>query len=172
MNRYDAELVQHLYEKGWKNERRFDELLAYLEPFAAQDNLLALIELARVSQVNGNERQSEDFLRRAEKLLRADDWDGRVSLWLAFQHGLGYGTLEQNNAKAFAYLVELCEHGNVPAQEILMINYLHGHNGVTQNSDKFLHWAHRAAEAGSPLAQTEIHKYKRRQKSAMSKRPS
>ena len=159
MELYDPTLVRELYAKGWKDHKELAQLIAYLTPFVESGHLPAIIELARVELVLGNENRSQALMARAEALLDDDDLDGHVELWSAYSAGLGVGSPEKKYAKAVGHITHVAERGNVIAQEMLMMVYLHGTIEVRKDPDNFLKWAKRAAAAGSERAIEEIDKF-------------
>jgi TPR repeat protein len=159
MQSYDSKLVRELYAKGWKDHKKFAQLIAYLVPFVESGHLPAIMELARVELVVGNESRSEALIARAEALLDDDDLDGHVELWSAYRAQLGAGSPEEKFAKAVGHITHVAERGNVIAQEMLMMAYLHGTVEVRKDPNNFLKWAKRAAAAGSERAIEEIDKF-------------
>jgi TPR repeat protein len=160
---YDQERVRSLYSSGWQSGRDFSQLETYLSKFVTLRYVPAMIELARVKLAVGDAEGSSCLIRMAEEALSDQDFDAWVDLWGAYRQGLGDGSQELKDAKALNLISQLAETGNVPAQEILMMDYLCGTNGVTQDSDKFLFWATRAMEAGSAVAARELKMFRRQE---------
>jgi TPR repeat protein len=158
---YNTVLVRQLYAKSWENNKDFAPLIAYLDPFVEAGYIRAYVELARVEGARGDIDRSNDLVDQAEKLLRPEDLEGRVELWSAYREGLGKGTQQQKDAKALNLIAEVAASGNVPAQEILMMDYLEGTNGVQKDPERFHSWAKRAAKGGSVLAAEELKKFAR-----------
>lgn len=112
---------------------------------------------------NGDREQrsfrSRELIDLAESKFQPDDYDGAVELWSAFKSGLGCIDNDEANQRAFRYISFLAEAGNVSAQEVLLIDYLHGLNGLSKNQQHFLYWCDRAIHGGSRLAQEERKKF-------------
>lgn len=156
MQEFDRRQAAALYTKGWRDQKNFAELVAYLRPFIEAGEIPALLSMARVHHALGDERRGGELVDEAERLLRPDDMDSRVDLWSAYEAGFGSGGAAENHVKAKLHITCLAEWGNLRAQEVLLMNYLLGANGYSQDVAQFLHWATRAAEAGSELAREEL----------------
>jgi len=104
--------------------------------------------------------RSDALIRVAESKFQSDDFDGAVALWGAFKSGLGCRDNHEANLRAFRYISFLAEAGNVAAQEVLLVDYLHGLNGLEKDAQKFLYWCDRAIQGGSKLAKEELEKFK------------
>ena len=105
--------------------------------------------------------RSDKLIELAESQLKPDDLDGAVELWSAFKTGLGCRNIVDGNRKAFHYMNLVAEAGNTPAQEMLLVDYLHGLNGLPVDKERFLYWCNRAMLGGSKLASKELKKYKK-----------
>lgn len=118
------------------------------------------VEAARAARARGENEKAHALLLDAERLLIPGDLDGLTELWSAISmERLGDFEYEERDLKAGALLERLAEAGNVPAQEILMVDFLDGLNGRTPDFLKFVEWAERAAANGSSLAASELQKH-------------
>jgi hypothetical protein len=117
------------------------------------------IEAARSARARGERENAQALLSEAESLLTPEDLDGLTELWSAISmERMGDFGPEERDRKSGELLERLAEAGNVRAQEILMIDYLHGLNGRNASFLKFLEWSERAAAGGSLLAAAERRK--------------
>ena len=105
--------------------------------------------------------KSDKLLAEAESLFSPEDLEAAVDLWSAFKSGLGCRNVIDANKKAFHYMSLVAEAGNISAQEMLMVDYLHGLNGLPVDKERFLYWCNRAILGGSNLASKELKKYKK-----------
>ncbi len=158
--RYETAFVRELYESCWRNQKQFSSLLEYLEPFVAARHIPALIELATVYMLMDKQEDSVKLIQDIEDRLDGNDTDAHVDLFIALRSGLGAGSQEERNERALRYMKKLANFGNVPVQEMLMMDYLHGTNGVPNSIQCFLHWAKVAAENGSILAKEELAQFR------------
>ena len=131
MEPYNDRKATALYADCWNSDKKFEPLISYLEPFVAKGNISAVIQMARIKAVLEHHTESENLILKAENLLKKNDFDGRVDLWNAYRAGLGAGTREDQDRKALEHLYALAHAGNLMAQEILMMDYLNGTNGVS-----------------------------------------
>ena len=119
-----------------------------------------LVADARAASDQGDSVLCHQLLTRAEAVLRLDDLDAIVDLWSAIALAwLGDFEPDERGRRSTYYLELLGEAGNLPAQEMLMINYLEGANGVDRSEEKFLYWSERAMGSGSELAREEREKF-------------
>lgn len=157
---YIPDRVRDLYSLGWRSNKDFESLKEYLKPFVERSYIPALIELARVAMAEGNQSESEALVTRAQGVLADDDFDNSVEIWGAYRQGLGEGNQAEKDSKALALILRLAERGNVAAQEVVMMDYLLGTNGVARNAAEFERWAMLAASNGSQAAAAELRAFR------------
>lgn len=112
----------------------------------------AMIELAHIARDQNRRSDSDQWIDRAEKALKAGDLDGHISLNGAYSLGLGCGEREILEARALHHLEQVALGGNATAQERLALDFLHGLNGCGKDLSRFEHWIDRAVSVGSPRA--------------------
>jgi hypothetical protein len=121
-----------------------------------------IVDAARRAREEGNFNLSNELIVKAEQTVRPEDLDGIVELWSAIgMERMGDFDPEVRDRKSHEYLLLLGEAGNVRAQEILMMDFLQGLNGVARDIDKFLYWSQVAIENGSEVARSERRKFLR-----------
>lgn len=123
-------------------------------------DIACILDASRAARCEGNLELSNELLAKAERVIQPEDLDGLVEIWSAIaMERLGDFAPDLRDKKAHDYLLLLAEAGNVRAQEILMIDYLEGLNGLPQSFESFLFWNERAIAAGSELAKRERRKF-------------
>jgi TPR repeat protein len=109
--------------------------------------------------VLANEK-SHAYVLEAIKIADLNSPQDMAELWTCIDTaGADLFDYKDKHRRAKLYLITLANLGNLFAIETLMLQYLHGMNGVEKDESQFKYWANIAIECGSESAKNELRKF-------------
>lgn len=128
------------------------EAAAYLEQFIAKGSVMAMIEMAEYLDDKGDQAASVALMERAEASIADHDLESLLRLAVALRRGLGAGTAKERYFRAFDLKQRVAEAGHLATIREMIVNYSHGLNGASKDTERAIFWVRKAAALGDTRA--------------------